>query len=159
VRDEQRRERDHDQVVEEERPSRDEAGEVVEGDPDERGGAAGLADRGRPLGVRQGDEQEQRADDEQDDRREAERVQGDDPEREVDRGRDLAVCDREERGGVEDALQPWQLARHGGSLEFFTAGGSRARAAGVFRVAISPAPPAAPPPPARFPTHPPPTLG
>ena len=42
---------------------------------------------------------------EEHDRREAERVRGDDPEREVDRRGDLAVGDREERRSVEDALE------------------------------------------------------
>jgi hypothetical protein len=49
---------------------------------------------------------------EQDRRCEAERVQCDDPEGEVDRGGDLAVGDRKERRSVEDALQAGQLARH-----------------------------------------------
>ena len=43
VRQEECREGGDDQVVEEERPARDEAGEVVERAPDERRGAAGLA--------------------------------------------------------------------------------------------------------------------
>ena len=51
VRHEERRERDHDQVVEEERPAREESREVVEGDADEGRGAARLADRRRPFGV------------------------------------------------------------------------------------------------------------
>ena len=106
VRQEERRERDHDQVVEEERPAGQEAGEVVEGATDEGGGAAGLRDRGRALGVRERDDQEERADDREHLGRQAERVQGDDPEREVDRGGDLAVGDREERGRVEDPLEP-----------------------------------------------------
>ena len=44
------------------------------------------------------------ADAEQDERREAERVRGEDAEREVDRRRDLAVGDRVERARVELAL-------------------------------------------------------
>ena len=51
VRDIERGERDHDQVVEEERPAGDKPPEVVEGDPDERRRAAGLADRGRAFCV------------------------------------------------------------------------------------------------------------
>ena len=112
VREEQRRERDHDQVVEEEHPAGEEAGEVVERDPDERRSAAGLADRRRPLGVRERDDEEEQPDDAEHDGREAERVQRDDAEREVDRRRDLAVGDRRERGRVEHTLQLRQLAGH-----------------------------------------------
>ena len=43
VRDEERRERDHDQVVEEEHPAGEESGQVVERDAHEGRGAAGLA--------------------------------------------------------------------------------------------------------------------
>ena len=116
VRDEQRRERDHDQVVEEEDPAGDETPEVVEGDPDEGCRASGLADRRGPLGVRERDDEEQEPGREQDRGREAEGVQRDDPEREVDRRRDLAVGDREERRSAEDALQARQLACHARNL-------------------------------------------
>ena len=116
VRDEQRGECDHDQVVEEERPARDEPRQVVVGNAHERGSAAGLADRRRPLGVGQGDGQEERADEEQDERREAERVEGDDPKGEVDRRRDLPVGDRKQGGRIEDTLEARQLASHDGSL-------------------------------------------
>ena len=44
--------------------------------------------------------------------RHPERVQRDDPEREVDRGGDLAVGDGGERRRVEDTLQPRELAGH-----------------------------------------------
>ena len=64
------------------------------------------------LGVRERDEQEEQPGDEQHERREAERVQGDDAEREVDRRGDLAVGDREERARVELAAEPGQLAGH-----------------------------------------------
>ena len=116
VRQEERRERDHDQVVEEERPAGEEAGQVVEGAADEGGGAARLRNRGRALRVRERDDQEERADDGEHLGRQAERVQGDDPERDVDRGGDLAVGDREERRRVENALQPRDLPRHGRRL-------------------------------------------
>ena len=112
VRQEQRRERDHDQVVEEQHPAGREAGEVVERDARERGGAAGLGDRRRSLRVRERDEQEEDAGEEQDGRGEPERLLGDDPEREVDRRGDLAVGDRGERGDVEHPLQARQLAGH-----------------------------------------------
>ena len=116
VRQEQRRERDHDQVVEEERPAGQEAGEVVERPANKGRGAAGLGDRGRALGVRERDDEEERAREGQDLGREAEGVQGDDPERDVDRRGDLAVGHREERGSVENPLQAGNLPRHGGRL-------------------------------------------
>ena len=112
VRQEQRRERDHDQVVEEERPAGEEAGEVVERAADEGRCAARLRNRGRALCVRERDDEEESADQGQHLGREAERVQRDDPEREVDRGGDLAVRDREERGRVEHPLETRDLARH-----------------------------------------------
>ncbi len=112
VRDEERRERDHDQVVEEEHPPREEAHEIVEGDAHERRRTSGLADRRRSLGVGERDDEEEQADDPEDDGREAKRVQRDHAEREVDRGGDLAVRDGCERGCVEGALQLRQLARH-----------------------------------------------
>jgi hypothetical protein len=62
VRHEERGERDHDQVVEEQRPAGEEADEVVEGTAHERGGTARLRDRGRALRVREGDHDEERAD-------------------------------------------------------------------------------------------------
>ena len=112
VRQEQRRECDHDQVVEEESPAGDEAPEVVEGNPDEGRSAPGLADRRGSLRIRERDDQEEQTGREQDRRREPEGVQRDDPEREVDRGGDLPVRDREEGGRIEDPLEPGQLARH-----------------------------------------------
>ena len=54
--------------------------------------------------------EEDEARDEQDDGRQPERVRGDDPEREVDRGADLAVRDREQRRRVEHALEAADLA-------------------------------------------------
>ena len=76
VRQEERRQRDHDQVVEEERPAGHEARQVVERAPDERRRSARLGQRGGAFGVREGDDQEERAGREQHDRREAERVGG-----------------------------------------------------------------------------------
>src|ERR687887_332464 len=113
VRQEEGRERDHDQVVEEQRPAGQEAGEVVERAPDEGRGAARLRDRGGALGVRERDDEEEGADEREHLRCEAERVQGDDSERDVDRGGDLAVRDREQRRRVEDPLESGDLARHG----------------------------------------------
>ena len=112
VRQEERRERGDDQVVEEERPAGDEAGQVVERAAHEGRGAAGLPQLGRPLGVRERDDEEEHAGEEEDERRQAERVRRDDPEREVDRARDLAVGDREEIGAPEPALEPRELTSH-----------------------------------------------
>ena len=109
VRHEERRERDHDQVVEEEHPAGEEAGEVVERDADERRRPARLANERRPFRVRQRDDQEQDPGDAQHDGREAERMESDHAEREVDRRGDLAVGDREQRAGVELAPQAGEL--------------------------------------------------
>ena len=111
MRHEEARERDDDQVVEEERPAGDEPGRVVEGAPHERGRAAGLRDGGRSLRVGDRDEQEERPDEEEHPGSGAERVQRDDAEGEVDRRADLAVGDRGERVGPEDARQT-ELLRH-----------------------------------------------
>ena len=76
VRQEERRERDHDQVVEEEHPAGQEAGEVVERVADEGRRAAGLRDRRRALRVRERDDAGRAAPtSEQHVRREPERVQ------------------------------------------------------------------------------------
>ena len=112
VRQEEHGERDDDEVVEEQHPAGAEAGEVVERLAHERGRAARLRDGGDALGVRQGDDEEEQPRQQQHLGRQPERVAGDDAEREVDRRRDLAVRDREQRGSAEDALQHGQLARH-----------------------------------------------
>ena len=112
VRQEERRERDHDHVVEEQHPAGAEAGKVVERLPHEGRRAARLRDRRRPLRIRERDEEEQEPGDQQHFRRQPERVAGDDPEREVDRRRDLAVRDGEEHRRAERALEHGQLARH-----------------------------------------------
>ena len=112
VRHEQRREGDHDQVVEEQRPAGDEADQVVEGTAGERLGATRLGDCGGALGVRERDQQEDRTGSEEDERRQAERSGDDDPEREVDRRADLAVRDCEQLARAEDPLEAADLARH-----------------------------------------------
>ena len=109
VRQEERRQGDHDHVVEEERPPGHETGEVVRRATHERRRATRLGQRGRPLRVGQRDDQEQEPDEEQHERREAERVRCEHAEREVDRRSDLAIGDREERPRVELAAQTWQL--------------------------------------------------
>jgi hypothetical protein len=112
VRQEQRRERDHDQVVEEESPAGHEAREVVERPPHERRRTAGLGQCCSAFRVRQRDDQEEHAGGEQDDRREAERMRREHAEREVDRRCDLAVGDREQRTRVELTPQAGELPRH-----------------------------------------------
>ena len=112
VRDEECGQRDHDQVVEEEHPAREEAGEVVEGDADERRSPTGLADRRGALRIRERDDQEEEPDDAEHERREPERVQRDDAEREVERRRDLAVGNRGERRRVENSLELGELPSH-----------------------------------------------
>jgi hypothetical protein len=113
MRKEERGKRADDQVVEEEHPAGDEPGEVVERAPDEGRGAAGLAELGGPLGVRERDDEEEDAGPEQDPGREAERVRCDDPEREVDRGGDLPVGDRDQLAPLQPTAQLRQLAGHG----------------------------------------------
>jgi hypothetical protein len=70
----------------------------------ERRGAAGLANRSGSLGVGERHDQEEQAGRQKHERREAESVQRDDAEGEIDRRGDLAVGDREERGSVENPL-------------------------------------------------------
>ena len=110
VRQEQRGERDHDQVVEEERPPRQEPGEIVQRAPDERRGAARLRQSSRALGVGERHDQEENADDREHDRREPKRVRREHAQREVDRRGDLAVGDGEERASIELTPEPCQLA-------------------------------------------------
>ena len=72
VRDEERRQRHDDEEVEEQHPSGDETGQVVERPADERRRASGLGERRRALRIRERDEDEDRARDEEDERREPE---------------------------------------------------------------------------------------
>ena len=112
VRDEDRRQRRHDQVVEEQHPARREARGIVERAPDEQRRTAGLRDRRSSLGVRHRNEQEDDTCREQDERGEPERVQRDDAEREVERRADLAVRHRGERDPAERTRQPFEPSRH-----------------------------------------------
>ena len=112
VRHEERGERDHDHVVEEEHPAGEEAELVVERTPHECGRPTGLRQRSRSLGVRERDEQEEQADEQQHPGGEPERLERDDPEREEDGRRDLAERDSRERGRLEDALETWELSSH-----------------------------------------------
>ena len=112
VRDEEQREGDHDGEVEHHRPADDEAGQVAERVSCDRSGPARLVDRAHALLVGGGREPEEQAGPEQHERRQPERPQRDDAEREVERARDLAVDDREDRLGAEDPLQSGELACH-----------------------------------------------
>ncbi len=112
VRHEERRERHHDEEVEEQHPAGGEPEHVRERAPHEGCGSTGFGNRRGSLGVGQRDEDEDRARQEEDERRESERRRRDDPERDVERRRDLPVRDGEERRSVEDAFEPSQLAGH-----------------------------------------------
>ncbi len=112
VRHEERGERHHDEEVEEQHPAGGEPEHVRERAPDEGGGSTGFGNRRGSLGIGQRDEDEDRARQEEDERREPERGRRDDPERDVQRRRDLPVRDGEERGSVEYAFEPSQLAGH-----------------------------------------------
>ncbi len=116
VGEEERRERHHDQVVEEQHPASHEAGDVVERLADEGRRTARLGDRRRSLGVGERDDEEEDADREQDGRRQAERLLRHDRERDVDRRGDLAVRHREQRRRAEHALEGWELPGHARSL-------------------------------------------
>ena len=105
VRREERRDRDRDDVVEHLRPGREERPLLVEGAAREQRRATRLGvHRGR-LGVGRGGAVEQRAGQQEDERREARRKGRDEPERVVDRRADVAVRGGEERVDPEHALQ------------------------------------------------------
>ena len=105
VRHEERRDRDREDVVEAQRPAGEERDDVVEGVARERGGAAGFREHRGALGVGFGREHEQPAGEQEHQRREPERVRGDEPERVVDRGADVAVGGREQPGHADRAPQ------------------------------------------------------
>ena len=114
VRREQRGERDHDQVVEEEHPAGQEPGLVVERAPDEespRRPVSGIA--AVPSAYESGDERKSSPTASSTHGRQAERVQRDDAEREVERGarsrrtRPRPAKGRRGRAGVRAACVPW----------------------------------------------------
>ena len=105
VGDEERRHGDGDDVDEHLRPARDEAHELVEGVPREARRASRLREPRRPLRVGRGRRREHDARDDEDDRRQPERVERGQAEGVVDRGADVAVRRGEERGRAEDALE------------------------------------------------------
>jgi len=91
-----RRQSDHDQVVDQDRPSGDEGDQLVERIAREGRGAAALAEHRGALQVGERGEHEEQAGDQEDHRRETESAVGDDPEREVDREANRRVDDREQ---------------------------------------------------------------
>ena len=105
VRDEERRDGDRDDVVEHLRPGRAERNELVECVAGEARGAAGLGIANGALRIRRGSSGEDEPADEKDERRQSERDSGDQPERVVDRGADVAVSSREERRSPEHAFE------------------------------------------------------
>ena len=105
VRDEERRDRDGDDVDEHLRPRRAEADELVERVAGEARRAAGLGEAHRSLRVRRRRRGEDHARDHEDERRQPERVDRGEAERVVDRGADVAVGGSEERRRPEDALE------------------------------------------------------
>ena len=102
---EEGRDRDRDRVVEHLPPGGDEADHLVEGVAGEAGGAAGLGEHHRRLGVGGGGGGEDQAGDDEGDRGEAEGEGGGDAERVVDRGADVAVGGGEQRPDAVDAAQ------------------------------------------------------
>ena len=120
VRDEERRRRDRDDVDEHLRPRRPERDQLVERVAGEAGGAAGLREPHRPLGVRGRSRREDDACDDEDDRRQPERIDGGEAERVVDRGADVPVRGGEERRRTENALEldlPSTSAGHRSTLD------------------------------------------
>ena len=91
VRHEEGADRDREDVVERQRPAGEERDDLVEGVAGEGGGAARLGEHRRALGVGLRGEGEQAAGEDEDHRRQAQRVGGDQAERVVDRGADVAV--------------------------------------------------------------------
>ena len=109
---EERRECHDDEEVEEENPARHETGEIVERTAHEGRRSSGLRQGGGALRVRERDEDEHRSGNQENERREAERHRGHDPECDVQRRGDLPVRHCEQRRSVEDALEPPELPGH-----------------------------------------------
>jgi hypothetical protein len=106
VRHEERRDGDRGDVVQHLRPGRLERDELVERVPREARGAARLRVVDGALGVGRRREGEDQPGDDEDDRRQPERVDRDDAERVVDRRADVAVGGREQRRRAENPLEP-----------------------------------------------------
>ena len=117
MRDEERRHGDRDDVDEHLRPRRDEADQLVESVPGEARGAARFREACGAFGVGRRRRGEDHARDDEDERRQSERVGGGEPQRVVDRGAHVAVGGREEprraKHTLELDLAPSATARHG----------------------------------------------
>ena len=105
VRHEEGADRDGDDVVERQRPAGEERGHLVEGVAGEGRGAAGLGEHGRALGIGLRGQREQAAGEDEHQRRQAQCVRGDEAERVVDRGPDVAVGRGEQSGDADGAAQ------------------------------------------------------
>src|SRR6185437_2764939 len=95
-----------------------EGDELVEGMTGEAGGTARLGIENRPLGVGRSRRREDQPADHEDERRQPERDSGDEPERVVDRGADVAVGSRKQGRRAKHPLQPLLTtpSRHGRML-------------------------------------------
>ena len=112
---EEGRDRDRGDVDEHLRPGGPEADELVEPVPGEARAAARLRIANRSLRVGRRRRGEDHAGDDEDQRRQAERERGRDAERVVDRGADVAVRGREQRGGPQhplEGIRPAAARRH-----------------------------------------------
>jgi hypothetical protein len=105
VRHADRRQGDHDQVVEQDRPAGDEGDQLVEGVAGEGGGAAALAEHRAALDVGERRQPEEEPGDEEDQRGEPEAFLRHHPEGEVDREADRRVGGGEEPGHAQAAAQ------------------------------------------------------
>ena len=102
---EKRRDGDRDDVVERERPAREEGRDLVERVARERGCAAGFGEHGRALGIRLGREHEQTTGEQEHQRRDAQRIHRHQPERVVDRGAHVAVGGRKHARDADRTAQ------------------------------------------------------
>ena len=107
---EEGRDGDGDDVVEHQRPAGAEADELVEGPAREARRAARLGHHRRRLGVRPRGGAEEQPGEQEDERRDAERPEGDDAQRVVDRRADVAVGGAEQRRHAEDLVQALPLS-------------------------------------------------
>ena len=101
VRDEERRDRDREDVVEAQRPAGEERDDVVEGVARERRGPARFGEHRGALGVGFCGQREQPPGEQENQRRKPQRVRGNEPQRVVDRGADVAVGGREQAGNPD----------------------------------------------------------
>ena len=104
------RQRDDDDVVDQDRPAGDEADQLVERVARERRGSAPLSEHRAALEVAERGEHEQEARGQEDQRRQPEPVLGDHADREVEREADRCVGDGEQPRHAEDAPRQRALA-------------------------------------------------